>query len=254
MMHQTVSRRAVIAWLAGGIGGLALAGCDAQGQVLPTYRYRLTVEVETPEGVRSGSSVIEVRTSVAGRYSVPTPRTISHSVRGEAATVDLGPERSKIFALLQSDDDVDWASNIFYRLSRDDYDKKYKSNKVKRGQDIEENFRYMLKLHEKINVPKKYHRWPYAGNGSSRPILVTFTDTSDPRSIIKLDPDNLEDYYGAGVKIKGIYIQMTNDPVSTGISTILPWVPGVNKAISGSDFAPRGIPVGDFQRLFERSY
>ena len=49
MMHQTINRRAVVAWLAGGIGGLALAGCDAQGQVLPTYRYRLTVEVETPE-------------------------------------------------------------------------------------------------------------------------------------------------------------------------------------------------------------
>lgn len=254
MMCQTNSRRAVVAWLAGGIGGLALAGCDAQGQVLPTYRYRLTVEVETPEGVRSGSSVIEVRTSVAGRYSIPTPRTISHSVRGEAVTVDLGPERSKIFALLQSDDDVDWASNIFYRLSRDNYDQKRENNESKREQNIEEKYRHMLGIHEKIDIPKKYRRWPYAGNGSSRPILVTFTDTSDPRTIIKLDPDNLEDYYGAGVKIKGIYVQLTNDPISTGVSRIIPWITDVNKAISGSDFAPRGIPVGDFQRLFERSY
>lgn len=46
------------------LGTLALAGC---GDPTPTYRYRLTVEVNTPEGLRTGSSVIEVETSVAGK-------------------------------------------------------------------------------------------------------------------------------------------------------------------------------------------
>jgi hypothetical protein len=45
-----------------------LAGCG--GESLPTYRYKLTVEVETPEGLRAGSAVreVEARCSTAGGY------------------------------------------------------------------------------------------------------------------------------------------------------------------------------------------
>ncbi|HAW37080.1 MAG TPA: hypothetical protein DCX71_13555, partial [Erythrobacter sp.] len=44
---------------------LTVAGCSLTDQT-PVYRYRLTVEVDTPDGVKTGSSVIEVDTEVAG--------------------------------------------------------------------------------------------------------------------------------------------------------------------------------------------
>jgi hypothetical protein len=42
-----------------GAAGLGISGCGESPQ---TYRYRLTLEVETPEGVKGGAGVIEVRT------------------------------------------------------------------------------------------------------------------------------------------------------------------------------------------------
>ena len=77
---------------------LAVAGCSLTDQT-PAYRYRLTVEVDTPDGVKTGSSVIEVDTEVAGGYSIPTPGRVTNRVRGEAVTVDLGEGRV-LFALL----------------------------------------------------------------------------------------------------------------------------------------------------------
>lgn len=47
------------------VASAALPGCAAADST-PDYRYRLTVEVDTPGGLRTGSSVIEVETSVAG--------------------------------------------------------------------------------------------------------------------------------------------------------------------------------------------
>ena len=40
---------------------LGLAAC---GDSTPDYRYQLKVEVDTPEGVRTGTSVIEVQQSM----------------------------------------------------------------------------------------------------------------------------------------------------------------------------------------------
>ena len=51
---------------------VALAGCgDVLGRDLPSYRYRLTVEVNTPEGLKTGSSVIEVESTTSGSLKLP---------------------------------------------------------------------------------------------------------------------------------------------------------------------------------------
>src|ERR1700736_3642474 len=62
---------------------LALAGC---GKV-ERYRYKLTLAVNTPEGIRRGSSVVEV---TFWEVSLPA-RGVANQLRGEALYVDLGP-------------------------------------------------------------------------------------------------------------------------------------------------------------------
>jgi len=76
------------------IGGLVVA----YNLAYPTYshRYRLTIEVETPDGLKTGSSVIEP-------YFVAQPMilttNIGHwSLRGDAPFVDLGHGK-KVVAL-----------------------------------------------------------------------------------------------------------------------------------------------------------
>ena len=53
-----MARRGVIGLLGGAVID-GLAGCDVIAPPRASLRYRMTVEVETPQGLRSGSSVIE---------------------------------------------------------------------------------------------------------------------------------------------------------------------------------------------------
>ncbi len=82
---------------------IGLAGC---GENLGTYHFRLTVEVETTDGIRSGSSVL------AATYSRGPNMQGSESahaeLRGEAVFVDLGSGRNLIALLThgpRGDDD-----------------------------------------------------------------------------------------------------------------------------------------------------
>jgi len=63
-----------------------------------THRYRLTIEIDTPEGVRSGSSVIEVTRKDVRLLRFGGARYTFHE-RGEAVFVDLGGGRN-VIALL----------------------------------------------------------------------------------------------------------------------------------------------------------
>ena len=76
---------------------LALDGCS---KILPNeYRFRMTVEVQTPQGLKTGSSVYEVS---ARKHVALTSEEAERSagVRGEALVVDLpgGP----LFVLLKT--------------------------------------------------------------------------------------------------------------------------------------------------------
>ena len=62
-----------------------------------TYRYRMTVEVDTPDGLKTGSSVIEVKTTQWPAWISPSgSRVASRKASGEAPFVDLG-ERGILF-------------------------------------------------------------------------------------------------------------------------------------------------------------
>ncbi len=78
--------------------GAVLGGCGFLTTTFPTYRFRLTIDIDTPLGRRSGSSVYEVRTSKTGRNFPASPNQVSYTVRGEALVVDLAS--GALFAVL----------------------------------------------------------------------------------------------------------------------------------------------------------
>lgn len=215
-------RRSILVLLAGG-AALMLPSCGRAGEHLPDYRYRLTVEVDTPEGLRTGSSVIEVSTAVAGRHSIPTPGAVSHRVKGEAVTVDLGP-RGLLFALLRSEDNSDWASNVVYRLSPKVPTVRDADGKFDDAGDFEAQFAAMLAHRAAIEVPRTFPPVGHLVDQPARPMLVRFRDIVDPTSVEKVDPDNLAASFGEGVKLRRMTVQLTDDAVSTGIEKRLGWM------------------------------
>jgi hypothetical protein len=88
-----MSRRG-FAWLSAAFAVLGLTGCETIG----VYRFRLTVEIDTPQGVRSGSSVMQVRYGVSHNINGGGEQS-QVDLDGEAVFVDLGGGRHVLLVL-----------------------------------------------------------------------------------------------------------------------------------------------------------
>lgn len=208
-------------WLA--VAAMLLAACGADGA--PDYRYRLTVEVEIPEGLAAGSSVIEVEQRLVRPGSDPSGIGVERRVRGEAVTVDL-PDGRVLFALLRSESANDWASYILPWIAPD-----------VRGESFTEQLDDPLSLKGEIELPKTLPAKSILSERPGYPMLVTFGDINDPTSIERVDPDDLAASFGEGVTLKRITVQITDDPVTAGIEDRLEWLPNYyDKQLSGDRF------------------
>ncbi|WP_147270792.1 hypothetical protein [Alteripontixanthobacter maritimus] len=178
------------------------------------YRYRLTVEVDTPEGLRTGSSVIEVQQKLVRPGSSPGSQAINRSIYGEAVTVDL-PNGGTLFALLRSEDQIGWAGIVMQDAAP----------KVA-GESYTDRFDNMLLIDGEVTLPR---RWPLIEPDirlSGYPMMVTFANSSIPTTVKLVDPDDLAGTFGNGVHLRRVTVQITEDPVTHNIvENYLPWLP-----------------------------
>jgi hypothetical protein len=71
------------------------------------------------------------------------------------------------------------------------------------------------------------------------PALVRFGDRNNPTSVALVDPANPAASVGPGVALERAIIEITDDPVTTGIEAKLPWL--ASSKVSASLF-PRRDP------------
>ena len=243
-----MKRRDALAGALGLAAMLAVSGCgssDTFGRSYTPIRYKLTAEVETPQGVKSGYSVIEVQWGMTGSM-FGTQGGSSFNVTGEAVAVDVAPGET-LFALLRSNTDPDWAAYATENISfakADDIDRdvfapedatvadEVKSGVKDRAAQMAETERYLDQLRSDNSVhPVK--KLPY---------FVRFGDLRDPKSVERVDPDHLDKSFGEGFRLKALTIQITDDPVTVGIEKRLGWLKGGGPLLdAGSIKAP---PIG----------
>jgi hypothetical protein len=193
-------------------------------------RYELTIAVQTPEGVRRGSSIIQATIE----RSVPFwgDNGIHHSVTGNAPAVELLDGRL-VFALLGGSGNVslpelaaqdtnvipvisDWkhrksASEIWSRL------------KAKRP-------------HIKVETATMLRReTPSAG--SRYPIIVVL-DPANAKPIRRIELANCEDVLGPGFSVVGLELRFVDAPPDTALDP--PWLAIVSQALD--DLRSFGLP------------
>jgi hypothetical protein len=191
-----ITRRAFAGLVLGGVALAALSGCGQRR----SFRYKMRVEVETPDGVRSGTAVREVLYSEPGNLPSIGESRPQWRVKGEAVAVDL-PGGKVLFALLTSGDGVfDYA-----------------------GRDIDFLFRELGGKEIQLwpNPPKTVS--PHINN--PLPMLVTFKDVKDPTSVQRADPDDLSASFGKGYALKAITVQVTDEAVTMRVEKRLPKPP-----------------------------
>ncbi len=163
----------------------------------------MTIEVETPSGVKSGSSVVAVRWRKNDSFSASSgPRWISR-IRGEAPVVDLGDGRY-LFALLRRPVDYEYTGDLATRLI-------FKTARRARGRRQFGAVRDSRS--EMMLVPKSLY-----------PRLLGFTDITDAGSATLVDPDNLAASFGPEFELRRISFEITDEPVSDiKITKLLGW-------------------------------
>ncbi len=175
-----------------------------------SYRYKLTLALNTPDGVKRGSSVVEV---MFWNVSLPE-RGIQHKLQGQALYLDLGPGGRPLIALLTSrlhprygkamrwTPDAGPSDNLLAQLY---------------GPPLPD---FMANVSRIADM-----RGPHKITPDDLPDLVTFADINDPKTVIEVDPNNLQATLGPDVSWNEITLETTDEPTTMGIKAELPWLP-----------------------------
>lgn len=185
-----------------------IAGCGFFKPAVPDYRYRLTVEVDTPQGVRTGSSVIRVASNVASKFA-SSPGKVTNQIKGEAVAVDL-PGGRVLIALLSRPNSV--AGARYYAFDA------LLGRQWDGPQDYVSRLQSLVQQQHAGVLPRIAY-----------PELLTFRDIQNPASAKAIDPEDLERDFGQGVRLRRITVQITGEEFTTVIERKLPWLHALSR-------------------------
>lgn len=177
--------------------GLAFAACLLAGcGNSNTWHQKLTVTVETPDGVKTGASVVSVTMQDTTGYewmTLPEARGARYELTGEAVVLELAPGRY-LFALLKG---LPYATNALFP-DEPPVETAPRLADMQASRDLS---------------PKKY------------PLLVTFADINDPASVSRVDPDDLAAHFGPGYALSSITLAITDEKMTKGrVEAVLGWL------------------------------
>jgi len=230
------------------LGAVSFAMSDKE-QSLYSWKYKMTVSVETPEGIKTGSAVREVSVQMRPFPQDPRhPYRSVHSIKGEAVVVDLG-ERGVLFALLTGYlQGEDHGGSIVFDV--------FPGPPGLTPKGVE--YYSTLKDAEATLTPTQY------------PMLVTFADIDDPmtvKEILEMKRDesdgrypikylikagHFEKLFGKDVKLKEITIEMSDDSVLWEIDEWLLWLDDLKGGYLHGGFTSRNAPLGLHAGNFKR--
>jgi hypothetical protein len=216
-----------------------LSGCRETAE----FRYKLTLTVDTPDGVKSASTVVNVRKHII--RSLGGGSTIT----GEALYLDLGPNKRPLIALLT-------------RVPA----RRVENPPHQKGQWEEDHPTRLLKLLYGIDPQSDdtavsgarrlaKMRGPKQLNPIDLPELVTFADFKDPLSVMLVDETNPTHALRQNVTWRSITLEVTDEPVTKGILKKLPWLSGkiMSPGETSIDAKNKSLPLGLTARNFIRS-
>ncbi len=191
-----------------------LVGCEVPGFPEWQWRQKLTVEVESPLGTISGASVMEVTCGSSPQWLRGIGGGgLGCQLQGEAVSLEIAPGHMLFTLLVGAPESKNYPEKVAFHVFFPD---RTLTTVEERGDQLEKEFQGQVR-----ELPRKNY-----------PLFVTFTDISDPNTVQKVDPDNLVAVFGAGVSLKRITLEITDEPVTEGkIEQVLGWLDTINRLI-----------------------
>jgi len=236
---------------------LALAGCEEKGgearEKTASYRYKLTIAVNTPDGIKRASSVGEVQY----RKVLIPERGIMDKLQGDALYLDLGPGARPLIALLTSrltsQLHHNYGKPFDWQRGKDGWSPDSGPGQLARiygltpSRDFMDDVRRIAQMRGARAIPP-----------ADLPDLVTFADINDPKSVIEVDPSDLPATLGPHITWNELTLEITDEPITRGIRTNLPWLGAYhagNLRLDGSQFGPNKglaniLSWADFEKIY----
>lgn len=190
---------------------LALSACRDEH----TWHQNLTMVVETPAGERAGAAVVEVR-ALFGRQ-VMSQAEVQYGYTGEATVVEVAPGKY-LFALLGGTSER-FACTVGTAMNWGSGPWSPGPNAKPRGEWLAE-------------IPRMAGQPPVAVPQECLPLMVTFGDITDPKTVQRVDPDDLAASFGSGVSLKAVTLAVTDEPVTDGkVEAVLGWLEAIGSGM-----------------------
>jgi len=186
---------------------IALVGCDER---MPDYRYKITIKAQG----KTYSSVRQIRQREAFSIQDSSGRRVETKINGQAVIMDL-PNGSRVYATLvgkNSPQQAKYAADV--ALLPKDYQRPRSAKMLDAIAAEQQIIAHATGVHD---LPRTVshnpsHRSDYVPQ-ATWPLFATFRDPNDWTTIHTVDPEE--------IGVSRITIEITNDPVTTGIENII---------------------------------
>jgi hypothetical protein len=173
-------------------------------------RYRLTVEVQDGDQIKTGSSVIEASYAVAPEW-IEGPDIYLHQLVGNAPTVDLG-EKGLLFLTFEyptkTPSMIIARNKRFFCAMEDIWCLPFAAyGRPGTGIDPRKNTKALLDQLLR-------NRGPRDVPSTFLPRLGRFLDINDPLTLVPVSPNDFAAKFGAGIELKRVTLELTDDPVT----------------------------------------
>jgi hypothetical protein len=234
------------------------------------YRVRITVNIDTPQGLRTGSSVSEVR---ARRYPgwmqlSSAPFSQAMSMRGEAVFVNIGPDEHgrerNLIALMSLGPRGEMVD--FYLLPSMAFKPLWQERIDAFGPNgSREKQQGKTYPNSQVELTRLPPGTSAVLSGGLVPTLVSFDDLNNPLSVRLVDPGQLGLVFGNDVRLRNITIEIVSggrwpltvldfrgEAVTREIEKRLPWVSSAKGYLSRrsvcNPYAETCLDIGHFRR------
>lgn len=196
------------------------------------WRQKLTVTIDTPNGVKSGSAVTEVK--IYHNRIFKDGAEWQRYLSGEATVVDLGGG-SFLFALLETPADQNFMDRLAQNVIFD----------VNTPSTGEEMFQRITNTRGILDVPANRY-----------PMLVTFENLNKPESVVEVRTENISKVLGQSYAIRAITLEIVHDDVTVGIvDRVLAWIKSHRGRIKPiKEPSPTGYTPTAVEQIYTESF
>jgi len=179
-------------------------------------RYRLTLEVQDGDQIKTGSSVIDASYDMQPDWSPSGPSTYLNDLVGYAPTVDLGKKGTLFLTfenITRTPDNI-LARNKQFFCTMDDIWCLPFAAYARPGTGIATGIGPAFSKRKVALEELLRKSGPRDVPFSVLPRLGRLLDINDPLTLVPVSPYDLAASFGPGVELKRVTLQLTNDPVT----------------------------------------